>query len=280
MMGATYLEGPTADPLRSVLFSLIAIERDKEHFNQYMNLGVACLQFARQGVSEKACPERMASVPIFLEASRYYLHLAIEVLRRDPNTICDGFLTEQWAKTLIFIGDGYSLSGDLAQANRFAEESIACTTIRAVDTANGFIIDMNDIWTKQANIVFTMGTVDSPTVPTDLGVRVEWASTEPANEWDNVVASRRGGAPDIYFVWDYEQGGPAGTDADGAELGGDILMEDAAGADVGESLAHEMGHYLGITPFDYADRPNQLMHKYADVRGRKILHDQVDQANP
>jgi hypothetical protein len=142
---------------------------------------------------------------------------------------------------------------------------------------------MNDIWTKQANVVFASGVIDSPTVATNLGTEVWWYPTNPTNEWDDIVSFRTGGAPDIFFVWEYEQDTDPATDsADGAYWpypgsAGDVLLEDNAGIEVGETLAHEMGHYFNIDPYDYANHQEQLMHANTDVRGQKITHAQVDQ---
>lgn len=68
-------------------------------------------------------------------------------------------------------------------------------------------------------------------------------------------------------------------DKDAATSGGNILFEDNAGVEVGESLAHEMGHYFNISPSDYTNHQEQLMHAYTDVRGQKITHAQVDQVS-
>ncbi len=160
----------------------------------------------------------------------------------------------------------------------FMWDNSAHHTTRLTNSVDGYISAMNDIWTSQANVVFVKGSVTSTTLTTDLGTVVEWYSTNPQNEWDDISAWRSGAAPDIYFVWEYEQDGTPSTDnTDGAQLGGDILLEDDAGAEVGETLAHEMGHYFGINPADYQDHQEQLMHAYTDVRGRKITHAQVEQ---
>ena len=163
----------------------------------------------------------------------------------------------------------------------FMQDNASNQTSRSTSEADGFVSTLNTIWTPQANVVFQKGSVDSPTVPTNLGSVVEWYPTNPANEWDDIVAFRNGSAPDVFFVWEYEQDGTPATDnADAAQLGGDILFEDNAGSEVGETLAHEMGHFLAVSPADYTDRQDQLMHAYTDVRGQKITHAQVDQANP
>ncbi len=160
----------------------------------------------------------------------------------------------------------------------FMQDNASHQTSRSTSEADSFISTLNTIWTPQANVVFQKGNVDSPTVITDLGTVIEWYPTNPANEWDDIVAFRNGVAPDVFFVWEYEQDGTPATDnADAAQLNGDILFEDSAGTQVGETLAHEMGHHFGINPSDYTDHQEQLMHAYTDIRGQKITHAQVDQ---
>ena len=197
-------------------------------------------------------------------------HTALKVRSHSPTgTVC--------ATLNVCVRDKKTISVDF----HFMSDSNGHGTTRLPAEADAFIAAMNAIWTPQANVVFEKGTVDSPMVAADLGSVVEWYPANPANEWDDVVAHRLGGPPDVYFVWEYEQDGTPATDnVDAAQLGGDILFEDAAGNETGETLAHEMGHYLGIVPADYTDKQDELMHAYTDVRDSTITHAQTDQANP
>lgn len=197
-------------------------------------------------------------------------HTVLKVRSQSPTgTVC--------ATLNVCVRDKKTISVDF----HFMSDSNGHGTTRLPAEADAFIAAMNAIWTPQANVVFEKGTVDSPMVTADLGSVVEWYPANPANEWDDVVAHRLGGPPDVYFVWEYEQDGTPATDnADAAQLGGDILFEDAAENETGETLAHEMGHYLGVVPADYTDKQDELMHAYTDVRDSTITHAQTDQANP
>jgi len=145
---------------------------------------------------------------------------------------------------------------------------------------------MNEIWGPQANVYFEKKTVDSPTVPIDMGDVVRFSSHltgVPASEheWDDVIAMGDSSADvNVFFVWEYEQDDtPLVDSADAAQLSGNILFEDNAGTEIGETFAHEMGHFLGVTPADYYDKSDELMHAYTDTRGSKIRKAQADQAN-
>lgn len=168
-------------------------------------------------------------------------------------------------------------------ALHYMKDNAGHSTTRSKADAQSFIDKMNAIWKSQANIVFTKFAVDEPTVLKDLGDVVEWYAAPALNEWDDVVAFGVAGADlNIFFVWEYEQDGTPSTDnADAAELSGNILFEDNAGSEVGETMAHEAGHFLNVSPSDYTDasRKDELMYKFTDVRGCKILKAQADQAN-
>ncbi len=56
-------------------------------------------------------------------------------------------------------------------------------------------------------------------------------------------------------------------------------MQDSITGDDAKTLAHEMGHYLGITG-DYSSPVNQLMSSDPSTRGCDITHAESDQANP
>lgn len=123
MLGAVHLEGPQRDPQRSIVYSLLAMERDSAHFNSWMNLGVAYLEMAHTDILREAASGRHPeSGCAWLEQARHYLHGAIDVIGKHPDRHgC--FLTEQWAKCLLFLGDSYDLEERFDQAARYGRDS-------------------------------------------------------------------------------------------------------------------------------------------------------------
>lgn len=125
MLGVVYLEGAKRDLQGSVACSLLALERDKGHFNPWMNLGVACLELARgtifDEVAATSCSPQKGYV--WLELARVYLEKAIEILRHSPDP-ATFFHTEQWAKCLLFLGDSYDLEERFDEAARYGRQSV------------------------------------------------------------------------------------------------------------------------------------------------------------
>jgi hypothetical protein len=173
----------------------------------------------------------------------------------------------------------------------FISDSSGTRTNRDPRIVDDIIRRLNEIWTPQANVVFEKKLVDSPVVAKDMGSVVRFSrqlegppdNVPPSeHDWDDVVAKADPGANlNIYFVWEYEQDNTPNVDnTDAGTLGTDTVFEDSAGTDIGETLAHEAGHLLGISPSDYPDRADELMHAFTDVRGCIIRKAQSDQANP
>jgi outer membrane protein OmpA-like peptidoglycan-associated protein len=152
------------------------------------------------------------------------------------------------------------------------------STSRAVGTAPGLTARLNRIWQRQANVLFTTGTVDSPVIASNLGPQVVFTRNPATDEWRKVIAFATGGNWNVYLVWEYEQDAtPAIDDANGGTLGSDTLVQDN---DCGDflTLPHEAGHFLsGAT----------LPHTAADVMAGcpsptrdRVRKNQADAANP
>jgi peptidoglycan hydrolase-like protein with peptidoglycan-binding domain len=102
---------------------------------------------------------------------------------------------------------------------------------------------LNRIWERQANVRFRTGTVNTPTVASDLGTTVMWTGAA-ADGWSQVTAFATGGGWDVFWVWEYEQDAtPAVDDANAGTAGTNTLSEDHDCPD-GLTLAHEAGHFL------------------------------------
>lgn len=115
-----------------------------------------------------------------------------------------------------------------------------------------------DTWVKNANtIMFEQANVElkkqnvRPTyaVNEDLGTCVIWSATQAQDEWHKVVANRDGTADlNVFLVWEYEQDATENIDNTAAGTlrnEGNTLMEDNLPFQTHETLAHEIGHYLG-----------------------------------
>lgn len=127
-----------------------------------------------------------------------------------------------------------------------AAPGVAHTTTRSPADAPTLTGTLNRIWERQANVLFTTGTTDSPVVATDLGADVQGnVSTDP--EWAAVIAFRTGAEYNVFLVWEFNLLGTApGVDtAEAGTAGADTLLEDVACADA-FTIAHEAGHFMGI----------------------------------
>jgi hypothetical protein len=150
-------------------------------------------------------------------------------------------------------------------------------TTRSKSSVDGWISDINKIHTPQNNVTFTKQNVRDVTINQDLGSVVRWAKGLPGvpaseHEWDVVVAQGDSTADfNIFFVWEYEQDDTPDVDnTDAGTLGGNCIFEDNAGSRVGETLAHEAGHFLGAPDTNLATEKNFLMYGITDQRGQKI----------
>ncbi len=155
------------------------------------------------------------------------------------------------------------------------------STIRTSADLTSMTASLNSIYDKQANIVFGCGSYDSPVLSADYGNSIEIAGDDDES---SEFAQHCSGAPDVFFVWDLQYwNGYFYWHVNGLYGGGVVFFpDDSSGTD--ETLAHELGHYLGLLPpyGDYTDwsRHNEVMYKYTWPDGYKIMHAQVDIANP
>lgn len=158
-------------------------------------------------------------------------------------------------------------------------------TRRSYSEVDGMLKTMNAIYYPQTNILFNKHVVRDVRVPGNLGRTVidpSLLSSPPAggNEWAAVTALGDATADfNVFFVWSLEKARKSGDEDAVTELGGrNCLFEDRAGRDVGETLAHEAGHFLGVN--DVNGHQRWLMHRYTDIRGRKIPRAHADIMNP
>ena len=158
-----------------------------------------------------------------------------------------------------------------------AAPGVAHTTTRVPADAATLAGTLNRIWERQANVLFTAGTTDSPTVLTNLGPDVQGSvNTDP--EWAAVIAFRTGATYNVFLVWEFNLlGTPPGTDtAEAGTAAGDTLLEDNACADA-LTIAHEAGHFMGI---GLPHPANTIMSGCGGADRQRVTHAQADIVNP
>ena len=150
----------------------------------------------------------------------------------------------------------------------------------AAGDEGAWVTAMNAILLPQANVEATSLSGRRVTVAQNLGRVVRWSRTlrgVPAaeHEW-HVVVARGDPAADlnVFCVWEYEQDTTPLRDNHAAgTLNGNTLIEDRVGQPRGETLAHELGHHLGLA--DVARR-----HRLMSPRGKHITKAEANTMNP
>lgn len=182
---------------------------------------------------------------------------------------------------------GVKASKTVKVAFNFVRDNAGHRTSRALASVDGLVRTMNAIYTPQTYVHIVKRTARWVQVNKNLGRVVRYSAHlagVPAaqHEWDDVIAHRDNAAHwNVFFVWEYEQDStPFQDHTDAGNLGGNCLFEDQAGVDVGETLAHELGHYLGVGDFYNSAQTDWLMYGYTDVRGRFIPKDHANTMNP
>lgn len=163
----------------------------------------------------------------------------------------------------------------------FVRDSAGHTTNRSQASAAKWVNEMHYIYNGQANIQPTLRAARAVTVAADMGDQVMW-SAGTASEWVKVTALGDAAADmNFFMVWEYEQDTTPGIDnTDAGALGGNCIFEDAAGKQVSETMAHEMGHFLGCPDQYEVTRKRELMYGYTDVRGAHLSKIDINIMNP
>ncbi|MCB1920027.1 MAG: peptidoglycan-binding protein [Candidatus Competibacteraceae bacterium] len=167
------------------------------------------------------------------------------------------------------------------------EDNAGHKTSRSASSVDGWVKTMNDIFLPQANIQVTKKRAISVKINKNLGAVVRFSKHLPGvpaseHEWDLVTAKGDASADfNVFFVWEYEQDiNPNHDDTDAGTLGKNCIFEDHAGTNVGDTLAHELGHTLGVNDFYGAAEKPLLMYGITDQRGQKIPKAHANTMNP
>ena len=169
----------------------------------------------------------------------------------------------------------------------FVKDNAGHQTTRNTANVAQWIRTLNYIYGGQTNTEIKQKLNRWVTVPQNLGTVVRFSSHIPGvpaaeHEWSAVTALGDAAADmNLFFVWEYEQDGtPHADQTDAGTLTNNCIFEDNAGAQVPETLAHEIGHYLGCGDHYLAARKRELMYGITDTRGIHIPKQDANIMNP
>lgn len=168
----------------------------------------------------------------------------------------------------------------------FVRDGAGHKTRRTMASVTQWLREINAIYEPQTNITIRQKDLRWVTIPQDLGQVIRFARHLPGipaaqHEWAEVT---RHGDPkadlNIFFVWEYEQdNSPFSDQTDAGTLANNCIFEDRAGGKVGETLAHEIGHYLGCDDHYEASLWYHLMYGITDARGIHIPREDANMMN-
>lgn len=135
----------------------------------------------------------------------------------------------------------------------FVEDKAGNKTNRQISSVEGWVKGANEILFKQANVQVIKQNARTVKINQDLGNVVRFSShlsgvDAKEHEWDVVVAKRDNTADfNVFFVWEYEQDATPNVDnVEAGTSGGNCIFEDNIHFQTHETLAHEIGHHLGV----------------------------------
>lgn len=158
----------------------------------------------------------------------------------------------------------------------FIEDSAGHKTTRVPAEAAEWLKKVNYIFKNQANVEVQSRFARTRTLAKDLGRVITTVSNGPGEEVDIYPEGDTGADFNVFLVWEVEITDTPGNDT-GFTDGTNILLDDKGAKDIAESLAHELGHALGL-PDQYVIK-RELMYGYDDVRGIHLPKTHVNIVN-
>jgi len=138
-------------------------------------------------------------------------------------------------------------------AFHYVDDNRQQRTARRIADLNAMITVINGVLSQQANVQVVRHNARALPIAANLRRVVRFSShlsgiRARQHEWDDVTAHADATADfNVFFVVEYEQDRTPHVDnVDAATLGGSCIMEDNMAQPAGETLAHELGHHLGL----------------------------------
>lgn len=150
-------------------------------------------------------------------------------------------------------------------------------TSRVPASAAQWTREINYIYNGQANIYLVNKAARYVTVTRDLGSTIETTQSGTGEEAHLYPLGETADC-NYFFVWRMDITDQAG-DEDAFAEGKNIVFEDTAGAQVTETMAHELGHVLGLADHYVDARKRELMYGYTDSRGVHLGKTDVNTIN-
>ena len=171
-------------------------------------------------------------------------------------------------------------------AFNFLRDNAGHATGRPASLAAELTATLNYIWRRQANVEMVSHVLRRPRIDQNLGNPIMLPQGSLGTTGQTIADAGLSTVDlNVFFVWALQETGNT-SDVDavttlntaGSGSPGTCIFEDRAGRAVGVTLAHEIGHHLGLNHTGH--RQIDLMFDFTDQRGLNLTKDDVNTANP